>query len=345
MKKPRISKPHLVWKKNRKGIWQPYHRVTWTENGKERQKTVLLRWEGKPEKLDEEYWLAQIGQHKTQQRPSNHSWSAIIEAWRADPRVQGRLSDSTKRSYRKTMDEIAEKNGAMALKDTTRQMIRQAHDARSDKPRQADKYIQVTSLLWNYAKNKRDWPIGDNPAQGIDLFGKQREFEPWPDWLVSKLPDAPLHVQIAANLILGTGQRPGAAIKMRHDDFDGDSMWVLDEKQDEKFLAFCPDELRDLVASIPKRGAHLLPVNLTNPLGYDAIEKKFRAWRNDIGDEAKKYSLHGLRKLAIIRLAEAGCSDAEIQAVTNQSAETVAYYRRKANRRRLSEAAQRRRDK
>lgn len=62
-----------------------------------------------------------------------------------------------------------------------------------------------------------------------------------------------------------------------------------------------------------------------------------------MGENARPYVLHGLRKLAIIRLAETGCSDAEIQAVTNQSAEMVAYYRKKASRRKLSQAAHKRR--
>ena len=56
-----------------------------------------------------------------------------------------------------------------------------------------------------------------------------------------------------------------------------------------------------------------------------------RTWRTSLGPKAEKYVLHGLRKFAIIRLAEAGCSDAEIQAVTNQSTEMVAYYRARAS--------------
>ncbi|MEP0452270.1 hypothetical protein [Roseibium sp.] len=58
---------------------------------------------------------------------------------------------------------------------------------------------------------------------------------------------------------------------------------------------------------------------------------------------AMVFTMHGLRKLAIIELAEAGASDAEIQAVTNQSAEMVAYYRRRASRLKLTHAAQDRR--
>lgn len=77
----------------------------------------------------------------------------------------------------------------------------------------------------------------------------------------------------------------------------------------------------------------------TQPPGYHAVEEAFRAWRKDLDPNAKPYVLHGLRKLAIVRLAEAGCSDAEIQSVTNQSAEMVAYYRKRADRRRLSKAA------
>ena len=96
---------------------------------------------------------------------------------------------------------------------------------------------------------------------------------------------------------------------------------------------------------MPTRGAHFIPRNLAQPVGYDAVEKTFRRWRKGLGDRARPYTLHGLRKLAIIELAEAGASDAEIQAVTGQSAEMVAYYRNKASRRRLSKAAQERRGK
>lgn len=63
-----------------------------------------------------------------------------------------------------------------------------------------------------------------------------------------------------------------------------------------------------------------------------------------IGKQREKYNLHGLRKLAIIQLAEAGASDAQIQAVTGQSAEMVDPYRAKANRKALSKSAQKLRE-
>lgn len=53
---------------------------------------------------------------------------------------------------------------------------------------------------------------------------------------------------------------------------------------------------------------------------------------------------YGYGKLAIIQLAEAGATDAQIQEVTGQSAEIVAYYRAKANRKALSKSAQKLRE-
>ncbi|RVV99682.1 hypothetical protein EKE94_03090 [Mesobaculum littorinae] len=135
-----------------------------------------------------------------------------------------------------------------------------------------------------------------------------------------------------AELILGTGLRPGAAVEMSWDDFAGDRMKVLDEKAGERITTHRPHDLRTYLDDLPKRGAYVLAKNLTQPIGYSACEKAFRAWRATLGPEAKPYSLHGLRKLTIIRLAEAGCSEAEIQAVTKQSVETVVYYRTRANR-------------
>lgn len=339
--KPRITKPRLKWAWNaRRAAWEPYHRVTWTESGQRRERSILLKWDGDAQKLDALYWACESGRHDKQRpAPPRYSWSNLIQTWRADPRVQGKLADSTKRKYRPVMDRIAEKNGDKDVRRTTRQAVRAAHDKLAATPRKADWYVQVISLLWNYAAKKLDWPIDRNPASGIDLFGKQREFEAWPAWMVEKLVDAPENVRTAAELILGTGQRPNAAIRMTHNQFDGEWMTVTDEKGGQEFEVYCPAQLREFIAQKPKRGAYVLAKNLTQPLGYDSIEKAFRTWRANLPPSASRYVLHGLRKLAIVRLAEAGCTDAQIQAVTGQSMEMVAYYRKGANRRALSKSA------
>lgn len=55
-------------------------------------------------------------------------------------------------------------------------------------------------------------------------------------------------------------------------------MIVSDEKGDKTFEVYCPQSLRDFLATLPNRGAFVLSKNLTEPLGYNAVEKAFRAW-------------------------------------------------------------------
>ncbi|TDK50830.1 hypothetical protein E1832_05460 [Antarcticimicrobium luteum] len=185
------------------------------------------------------------------------------------------------------MDDIMAKNGGKPMAATTRQAVRAAHAKLSATPRKAQRMVQTVSLLWNYAANELDWPLGENPARNLGKYTPTSPYEPWPEWMVKALDSAPPRVRIAANLILGTGQRPNAAITMRRDQFQGEWMSVLDEKNDQVLEVYCPPRLRDFVRGVPVEGAYLLSRNLTEPLGYDAVEKAFRDWRAGLGERAR----------------------------------------------------------
>ncbi len=333
----KIDLPYLAYKKIR-GQERCFYRLTWQEGGKRREKYIEIKAAPDTPEFAAEYWSIRSG--KSAALPNKKvktSWRALITSYRASSKYK-RLAPSTKRPYDLVIEQILEKNADKDVRDMTRAAVRAIHEKYADTPRKADWYVQVISLLLNFAKRHLDWPI-DNVAEGIELHGKRREFEPWPEWMIERLADAPATVRTAAELILGTGQRPSAAITMRRTDFAGEWMTVTDEKRNERFEVFCPHPLRAYVSGLPITGEHILAKTLRTPLGYSAVEKSFRAWRAELGDAAKPFSLHGLRKLAIVRLAEAGCTDAQIQAITNQTPEMVAYYRRRASRKTLSKAA------
>ena len=48
---------------------------------------------------------------------------------------------------------------------------------------------------------------------------------------------------------------------------------------------------------------------------------------------------HGLRKSAVVILLEAGCTDAEVSAITGQSRQMVEHYSRQVNQRKLAASA------
>lgn len=86
--------------------------------------------------------------------------------------------------------------------------------------------------------------------------------------------------------------------------------------------------------------------NLTQPAGYDAIEKKFRKVRAAAGKSCSGLVMHGWRYTAAVELAEAGCSDAEIQSVTgHKTLAMVQKYRQRASQKQLSMQVQNRRDR
>ena len=269
-KKPKISKEHLSWKWDRRNSrWEPYHRVTWTEGAKRKERAIKLKWNGDPKLLDALYWECERGEHKNQHRPETKlTWAALIQLWRSDPLIQKALKPSTQ-----DMNRIMDKNGSRDVRKTTRAGLKAAHRKMADKPRMADRYLTVISLLWNYGKNE-EWPLGDNPVEGIKKYGTQNQFLPWPDWLVEKLVDAPEVVRTACYLILNTGQRPGAAIGMKHSDFRGEWMDVLDEKGGERFEIYCPEQLRRYMEQTKKKGDYVLAKNLREPLGYNIVEKQ-----------------------------------------------------------------------
>jgi len=343
--KPRVTKPRLNWKWNaRRETWDPYHRVVWRDGEKQKSREIKLDWGGDFKKLDELYWKAQGGKLDQQARPQNYTWRECIEAWRSDlTHGAGKVAASTAKSYRAPMDRIMEKNGSMDMRKTERKMVKAALTQMQDTPRKASRFGQTISLLWNYALRELDWPLGRNPAAGFGKHKPSKQYKPWPKWMVAALSDAPERVRVAASLIIGTGQRPGAAIAMRWDQFQGEWMTVVDDKADEELEVYCPQSLQAALEAFERNGEHVLSKNLREPLGYNSVEKTFRAWRGSLGRRASPYVLHGLRKLAIVELAEAGTSDAEIQAVTGQSAEMVAYYRKDASRKKLSRTPQERR--
>lgn len=126
-------------------------------------------------------------------------------------------------------------------------------------------------------------------------------------------------------------------------DFDGEFMRVVQDKTGARVWIACPRFLRDYLAALPKAGRHILAKNLTQPLAKRRVQERVMAVRKKI--EAERYVIHGWRYSAAVALAEAGCSDSEIQAVTgHKTLEMVRKYRGQANQKKLSKAAQNRRE-
>ena len=338
-------KPVFPFTQQKAGRW--YYRLTWTENGKRKERYIPLPQDPGSEEFAVAYWKIRSG--KTQvDRPARYTWADLIKRYKLSRKYR-ELSDGTKKGYNRVLDALVEKNGKKDPTVVTRAEIRAIHEKYADTPRKADSNLQVMSILFNFARHELDWPCG-NPTEGIKLFGAQREFEPWPAWLQKAWVNACQSLGadralLAYHLGVGTGQRASDLLAMEWAHFDGEFMDVVQEKTGSRLSIYCPASLRAFLASVPRKGRYVMAKNLTEPLTYAALEAEFRKVREKIGDKAKPFSMHGWRKLAAVQLAEAGASDAEIAAVTGHKAMAmVQHYRKGAGQKALSKRAQKLRE-
>ena len=147
----------------------------------------------------------------------------------------------------------------------------------------------------------------------------------------------------AYHLCTGTGQRIGNVIKMRWDQFDGNFMDVVQEKTNAHVTIYCPTKLRQYLSTLHRKGDHILAKNLRQHVGKRQVQDAVMRVREAIN--ARHLVIHGWRYTAAVELAEAGCSDTEIQSVTgHKSLGMVQKYRSKANQKRTSKQAQLRRE-
>lgn len=121
--------------------------------------------------------------------------------------------------------------------------------------------------------------------------------------------------RLALALLLYTGQRRGDVVRMGRQHMSGDTIRVVQSKTGARLVIPLHPKLRiEIDASANTNHLTFLVTNWGRPFSAAG----FGNWFRDVCDDAKLTgrSAHGLRKAAARRLAEAGCSVLQIQAIT-----------------------------
>jgi integrase len=138
-------------------------------------------------------------------------------------------------------------------------------------------------------------------------------------------------------LALFTGQRKGDLVLMTRAHRKDGFIRVVQGKTDEELWI---PEHRDLTAQLATV-EHMSLLTTSQGKAFDAVY--FGAWFADVIEKAglpDDCVLHGLRKTAARKLAEAGATEEQIKAVTGHATSAmVAHYVRGANQRKLAKAA------
>jgi len=203
-------------------------------------------------------------------------------------------------------------------------------------PGAANNFTSVLSTLLSWARD-RGW-IEHSPADRIKALPGGH----YPTWREADLKRAlealppPLHRALL--FAVHTGQRRGDLAAARWSDLAG-GVWRLTQEKTKRRLAIpLHPDLRAQMAGWPRTAVTVLATASGVPWSRDALTMALVRALADIG--LKGFNLHGLRNLAAVRLAEAGCTAHEIGAITGHtSLQHVELYTRDADQARLAEAA------
>jgi len=292
--------------------------------------------------FDAAYWEIRSGKVQPTLRTT---FENLIVSYYQSPKYKN-LGERTKMEYRRTLELIREKNGTKDFTALRRRDVIAARDTYADTWRKANAMVEQLSILASHAI-ELEW-ITNNPAQGIPKL-KGGEYSPWPEErqaaFVRYCERHELHTELMAFYLgIGTGQRIGDIVKMEWAHFDGDYMEVTQEKTGVRIWVYCPTRLKDHLNNAPRKGRFIFAKNLTEHIAKRQVQKLVQGVREKIG--ALDFVIHGWRYTAASELAEAGCSDVEIQAVTgHRSLGMVQKYRSQANQKLLSKRAQNRRNR
>jgi len=226
-----------------------------------------------------------------------------------------RLSANTRVSYDRYLRRLLAAYRDAPLRELTPEDIqRRVLDANEDTPGAADMMLTILRTLYAYAKKRHrgleDW------TEGLEYFGNQTEREPWPDdMLHAALTSEDDLFRRAVTLALYTGQRPGDVCAMTWGMVAGDMIRVRQQKTKTALEIPMHDNLKAMIEDLPRSDRHLFL--LSNKRGDRLTSGVFLLWCQQFSRKlGENRTPHGLRKNAAIELFEAGCTSAEVAAVT-----------------------------
>jgi integrase len=291
--------------------------------------SYFYAWRGGPRLVGEpgspEFIASYQAAYSNRRAPDRLSFRSIVIAYRASPEF-GKLAKQTAANYSRYLSkiELAFADLPIAALDdprVTRDFLdwRDSIGARS--PSDADNAWKVLMRLISWAR------VGGlttyRPPDRIErLYHADRSEKIWTEEHVAAfMAFAPEYLRCALVLALETGQRQGDLLKLPWSAYDGQWIRLRQQKTGRKVSLRVTRRLRSVLENTPRTST----VILTNSLGRPWLPRTFReAWLTATREAGiNDLHFHDLRGTAVTRLAEAGCTEAEIATITGHTLASV----------------------
>jgi len=213
-------------------------------------------------------------------------------------------------------------------------------DRRSDQPESANGLLKILRVLMKHAVDTG--LRQDNPARDVlSIRVKSDGFHSWTEDEIAQFEAThPIgsRARLAFALLLYTGQRRSDVVKMGRQHIRDGMLHVKQAKTGAEFWMPVLPQLQQIIDASPVNQSTFILTELGKPFHSNSFSNWFRLECNKAG--LPHCSSHGLRKACARRLADAGCTQHEIAAITGHaSLKEVVRYTKGADQRRLAIAA------
>jgi integrase len=220
--------------------------------------------------------------------PGSLGWA--IERFLASPLYNER-AETTKRNYRRVLDQLRQRYGAGLLGDLKPRHVRTIrNEIAATSTTAADIAMSLISALWEFATEKLGLELDADPTHGVPRVHEvKREHEPWPPELIERfMRKARASLSWAVKLALYTGQRRSDLVKMKWSQFDGEYIEVRQQKTGELLSIPCHKDLRAELETMPRVADTILvgergAAHRVEPLGDgpEGFARNGRQWVRD----------------------------------------------------------------
>jgi integrase len=266
------------------------------------------------------------------------SLSAVLVAYYGSQSFRG-LAAGTQALWRQILERWRETDGGKPIAVLPKEFIARKLDGM--KPHAARNWLKAIRHLMAYCVEHG--LIRHDPTAGIRRkLPRSDGHHTWTEAEVLQFETFhPVGSKARLALALGlyTAQRRGDVIRMGRQHVKDGVLSVTQEKTGARLAIPVHSELQAILDATPSWQLTFLTTK--SGKSYDAgdFSEQFRAWCDAAG-LPQRCTFHGLRKVALTRLADAGCTAHEIAAISgHKSLKEVERYTRNADQARLARAA------
>lgn len=240
----------------------------------------------------------------------------------------------TRKYYTSTLKRITALLGSFPVNDLRRDDIQLVLDNEMAGPGAHNAFLALLGIIYTFARKRQKTEL--EPVKDFDKL-PTGEHEAWPEHILEAgLNAAHDRTRLAVHLLYFTGQRIGDVMAMRWSDVKNGRVYVVQQKTGKKLRIPIHRELQAELDRTPKRGVTIITAQDGRAMTPQVVRRELKSLCASFGLELVP---HGLRKNAVNSLLEAGCTVAEVAAITGQTYRIVEQYAAQVDQERLGSAA------